>query len=296
MIIYVGDSKNLIPRIRTNHCSGNVEGSALRRHVAKEKGYRIKSTKRASGKKRVRIDLPNPLEGEKDVSNYIRSGKWKYVICNSDAEAKDFQWYAIEQLEPLLNKDRRQWDHNKLQRYKELVVKLTESKALDCGQLRKKQSGPGVYILYHQRKPKRVGKAKKKMRIYITHCTRRKDDSLRGSSRKVVPNRLYTAKYIQRFMRRCIEMGVNWAIFSDLYGVWFPNERQRWYTKPSSEVTDSDWEFRWLLYSFNQRLQNYDEIWFYYCPSRIHPLYLRLLEETTLRDRIRCFTHYREIE
>ena len=110
----------------------------------------------------------------------------------------------------------------------------------------------------------------------------------------MTPDRLYTAKPIQRFMRRCIEIGVNWAIFSDLYGVWFPSERHEWYNKPPGRVTEQ--EIIELLSDFNQQLSNYDEIWFYYHPSRIHPLYLRLLEETRLRDRIRCFTHYREIE
>jgi len=47
MIIYVGDSKDVIKRIRTNHCKGNVEASALRKYVAEALGYRIKITKRS---------------------------------------------------------------------------------------------------------------------------------------------------------------------------------------------------------------------------------------------------------
>jgi hypothetical protein len=90
MIIYVGDAGDIIKRIKTNHCSGNVEGSALRSHVAEAIGYKIKSTKRSTGSTRYRIELPDPREGEKHVSDYIRSGEWRYVVCNSYAEAKDF--------------------------------------------------------------------------------------------------------------------------------------------------------------------------------------------------------------
>ncbi len=31
-IIYVGDSRDVVKRILTNHCKGNVEASALRKH------------------------------------------------------------------------------------------------------------------------------------------------------------------------------------------------------------------------------------------------------------------------
>jgi hypothetical protein len=40
-VIYVGDSKNVVNRIRTNHCSGNVEGSAMWRHIAEAKGGNV---------------------------------------------------------------------------------------------------------------------------------------------------------------------------------------------------------------------------------------------------------------
>ena len=150
MIIYVGDSKNVINRIRKNHCSGNVEGSTLREAVAETMGYRITRTKRKSGTTKVRIDLPNPREGEHKITDYIRSGEWRYVICNSYAEAHDFQWYAIEQLRPLLNRNYEQWEHRNFQRYQTLSAQLVNSEALNCDHLNNRQSGPGVYILYHQ--------------------------------------------------------------------------------------------------------------------------------------------------
>ena len=153
MIIYVGDSTDVIKRIRTNHCSGNVEASALRKYIAVAKGYRIKSTKRSSGSIRVRIDLPNPRNGEIDVSGYIRSGKWKYVICNSYVEANDFQWYVIDQLKPLLNRILKPWNRENLKRYQSLLTKLTSSPEINYNQLSSMESGPGVYVFYHQKKP-----------------------------------------------------------------------------------------------------------------------------------------------
>ncbi len=153
MIIYVGDSRDVIRRIRTNHCRGNIEASALRRHVAEAKGYRIKSAKRTSGSTRVRIDLPDPHTGEMDVKDYIRSGEWKYIICDSEYEAKNFQWYVIDQLKPLLNKNCNPWNIGNLKRYQDLLSQLTNSPALNYDELKGMQSGPGVYVLYHHKRP-----------------------------------------------------------------------------------------------------------------------------------------------
>ena len=62
--------------------------------------------------------------------------------------------------------------------------------------------------------------------IYITHCSAKKDDRCRETRETVTPDLLYTAKPTQRFMERCKATGVRWAIFSDLYGVWFPEVGQ----------------------------------------------------------------------
>ena len=131
-------------------------------------------------------------------------------------------------------------------------------------------------------------------RIYLTHCSKKKDDSLKGTDKKVTPDRLYTATPIQRFIKRCKEKGVEWAIFSDKYGVVFPDQKIEWYDKPPSKVTEQ--EFRRLLNDFDQKLAPYDEIWFYHNPGRFHSLYKRLLTETKLRDRIRLFTHLKDIQ
>jgi len=152
-IIYVGDTHDVLKRIRTNHCRGNVEASAFRRHVAKAKGYKLKSSRRKSGSTKIRIDIPNPRIGEKDVSDYIRSGMWRCVICDSYAEAHDFQWYVIDLLNPLLNKERKPWNRRNEQRYQELFDKLTNSPRLKCNHLSGVQSGPGVYVFNHHQSP-----------------------------------------------------------------------------------------------------------------------------------------------
>ncbi len=67
------------------------------------------------------------------------------------------------------------------------------------------------------------------MRIYITHCSRRKDDSLKNTGRKVTPDKLYQAIPLQRFIKKCQEKNVKWAIFSDLHSVLFPDVEIEWY-------------------------------------------------------------------
>ncbi len=131
------------------------------------------------------------------------------------------------------------------------------------------------------------------MKIYVTHCSAKKDNSLKNTGEKVPPDKLYTATPTQRFMRKCSEKNVNWAIFSDLYGVWFPNVRREWYEKSPDTVTEQ--EFRVLINDFDDRLKQYDEIWFYHNPGRFHPLYKRLLQETKLKEQIKGFTHIGEI-
>jgi len=77
------------------------------------------------------------------------------------------------------------------------------------------------------------------MRIYITHCSKKRNDSLKDTGKKVPPEKLYTAKMLLRFINKCKE--------KKSYG-------------------------------------------------RFHPLYQRLLRGTTLRNKVKLFTHIREIE
>jgi hypothetical protein len=133
------------------------------------------------------------------------------------------------------------------------------------------------------------------MRIYITHCVAKKDDSLKDTTKKVTPDHLYMATTIQRFMRRCTERALRWAIFSDYYGIWFADELHEWY---GDDVGDpnrvKEPKFRELLKNFDERLQGFDEIYFYY-PGRVHPLHKRLLQESGIKDRVVEISHLADI-
>jgi hypothetical protein len=131
------------------------------------------------------------------------------------------------------------------------------------------------------------------MRIYITHCSAKKDVSLRSSSLRVTPDKLYTAAPTRRFMERCKATRVNWAIFSDQYGVWFPHVEHGWYEKDPGTVTDT--EFCVLLRKFDKSLSKYDEILFYRNPGRFHRLYRKLVKETNLGSKLSLFSHLNEI-
>ena len=131
------------------------------------------------------------------------------------------------------------------------------------------------------------------MRIYLTHCSSAKDSSLKGSGKSVTPGILYTSQHIQRFMNRCKERNVEWAIFSDLYDVWSPSVKHEWYEKNPDKVSEE--EFQHLLKNFNEKLQNYDEIYFYYNPGRFHRLYKSLIEKSTLNSRIQLISHLSDI-
>jgi len=132
------------------------------------------------------------------------------------------------------------------------------------------------------------------MRIYITHCSAKKDNSLKDTCKKVTPDKLYTSTRVQRFIKRCKKKKARWAIFSDKYGVWFPYERHEWYDKHPSSVSEE--EFKRLVQDFEEKLNDYDEIYFYYNPSRFHPLYKRLLKEVKVKDKITLFSHIDEIK
>jgi hypothetical protein len=131
------------------------------------------------------------------------------------------------------------------------------------------------------------------MKIYLTHCCAKKNDAPKGTGRKVTPDILYTATPTKRFMRRCRQTGVRWAIFSDLQGVWFPDVEHEWYEKDPGSVTDR--EFEALLRDFESKLRPYSEIYFYHNPGRFHRLYSRLLEETSLRERVVKISHLSDI-
>jgi hypothetical protein len=95
----------------------------------------------------------------------------------------------------------------------------------------------------------------------MTHCSAKKDDSFSGTHEKVTPDLLYTSCRSRGSMTTCKSKGVAWAIFSDLYGVWFPNVKHEWYERNPDHITEE--EFQKLPSGFDEKLADYDEIWFY---------------------------------
>ena len=94
-------------------------------------------------------------------------------------------------------------------------------------------------------------------------------------------------------MDKCKDAKVNWAIFSHNYGIWFSKDFHDWYEKNPNTITDD--EFKKMVRDFDEKLHGFDEIWFYYNLGRFHSLYKRLLDETTLKNKIKTFTHLEEI-
>ena len=105
---------------------------------------------------------------------------------------------------------------------------------------------------------------------------------------------MYTATPTQRFMKKCMKSAVDWAIFSDKYGIWHSNQKHEWYEKDPSKVTNS--EFKELVSNFETSLNKFDEIWFYYNPGRFHRLYKKLINSSSIREKIKLFTHLDEIQ
>ena len=131
------------------------------------------------------------------------------------------------------------------------------------------------------------------MDIYITHCSAKKMDFLKGSRKRVTPDVLYTATPLIRFVRRCKGKKVCWAIFSDLYGVWFPQDKKAWYEKSPDSISDE--EFEGLVINFDKKLDGYKTIFFYHNPGRFHWRYRELIKKSRLKSKIKMITHLYEI-
>ena len=149
MLQYIGDSNKIKNRVR-QHCTGNVESSALRKTIAEEMGFEIITVKRPSGSRKKTV---NPLSAEKLISDYIQSGKWRVVSCPTVEEARDFQWYGIDKMRPPLNKYMQFWDLNSENRYQQLLDDMLDSEFIEFASTLNITKEPGVYSLWHQDTP-----------------------------------------------------------------------------------------------------------------------------------------------
>ncbi len=131
------------------------------------------------------------------------------------------------------------------------------------------------------------------MRIYLTHCTGIKDNLIKETGEKIVPDKFYQSAPIQRFFSRCKTQKVAWAVLSDKHGVWFPDIKHSWYDKHPDSVSIEELDA--LVENFDDNLNNFTEIWFYNNPSWFHELYKKVLKRSSLKERIRLFSHLKEI-
>ena len=58
------------------------------------------------------------------------------------------------------------------------------------------------------------------MKLYVTYCSRNKREGA------YTPDKLYISDRIVCFVERCKSKSANWAIFSALYGFFFPEEKK----------------------------------------------------------------------
>lgn len=133
--------------------------------------------------------------------------------------------------------------------------------------------------------------------IYVTHCTSIKNKSLEQTSKKVYPYELYTGEKIGRFMNRCKVQRVNWAIFSDKYGVWLKNEKHPYYEKHPSTVTPE--EFERLVDSSEKKLRRFDVVYFYgnHKSHYFHSLYKKIIKKLMQKGiNIKKITHLSDIQ
>jgi len=155
MNIYIGDGSKIKNRIRNQHCSGNVEGSSLRKHIAQAMDFTLTNQRRVNGSWRVRINLPNTIAGEQQITNYLRTGVWKFVVCPPEIDAKDFQFYAIQNINPtpILNINQGMWQVNMQATYQVMLNELSNCPVHNYAQTANIPNEYGVYLFIHENNP-----------------------------------------------------------------------------------------------------------------------------------------------
>lgn len=118
-----------------------------------------------------------PIEGPGDINQIVRGPTYIWSVLHdkriSSGESKILKSVPKNQKEAF---DQEQRSHKSKYRYKE-----------------------------HS---KHVPSVSDETRIYITHCSAKKDDSLENMGGRVTPDKLYTALPTQRFMDRCKDQDV----------------------------------------------------------------------------------------
>ncbi|MFH8039246.1 MAG: hypothetical protein QXJ14_04540 [Candidatus Aenigmatarchaeota archaeon] len=111
--------------------------------------------------------------------------------------------------------------------------------------------------------------------LYITHCSRKKN---KIKSKTFVEN-LYSATYIQRFIKKCKNLNLEWGILSDKYGIIFPHQKIGWYDLSPSYLLKNKNEAEKLIEKIANQLKEYDRVYFYHNPGRFHSFYKYLIKK-----------------
>ncbi len=144
--IYVGDTRNLATRIRSNHLVGEIEGSAFRKHIAKAMGLTVLKRRRPNGSVQRRVAEP---DGEARISKYVSSGFWRVFRRDTYEQATELQWFAIDRLHPIWNRKSGEWPRGIENTLNDMLGQLQSSPALRGDALDQLPSAPGVYVFYH---------------------------------------------------------------------------------------------------------------------------------------------------
>ncbi len=146
-VVYVGESGRVKYRILNNHCFGNVDVSALRRSIAKYV-FKYEVRKEKCNNKNAKF-LINPLY-ELEITKYVLSGFWKVIFIDDRKEAKDFQYFLINKLKPLLNRMGGIYDTSNEKIYKKWFESLENAPLLSYKEILELECGTGVYVFYHE--------------------------------------------------------------------------------------------------------------------------------------------------
>ncbi|MFH8119740.1 MAG: hypothetical protein QXS37_02970 [Candidatus Aenigmatarchaeota archaeon] len=128
--------------------------------------------------------------------------------------------------------------------------------------------------------------------LYITHCSKKKNN-IRS---KTLAENLYSATYLQRFIKKCKELDVKWGILSDKYGIVFPKQKIKWYDLSPSHLLKNQTESKKLIKKVTRQLQRFNKIFFYYNPGRFHPFYRYLIRKLRNQNiNIKLISHLSQI-
>ena len=130
--------------------------------------------------------------------------------------------------------------------------------------------------------------------IYLSHCSKDKSAQAKATGEKMTPDRLYTDPDLVRFMSRCKEAGLEWAILSDRYGLFRAQDRHAYYEKPPDTVSED--EEAQIAEDLRKGLSQFDTVWFYVRKASFHPFYERVLQKSGVIGKVKFFSDLTQIQ